>query len=230
METKITQLAPHIYKFSKYNKMYNITFNQFLLVGDEESILIETGHRKSFDDLYAQISTVCDPHTIKHIIIPHFEADELGALTTFMANLWPDTKVYATFMCRESIEDVLDVRTTPVRHAEIRKIDKFTFKFIHTPHVHQRDCMVIEELTHKILFSADVFILSGEWQGVIKDDVSKDLEYTILKHWYMPSSKYLRQAIERFEHDDIQMIAPMHGKTIVGNVKKYFDLFKTLPL
>lgn len=87
MKTKITQLAPHIYKFSKYGKMYNITFNQFLLVGDKESILIETGHRKSFYDLYAQISTVCDPRTIKHIVIPHFEADEVGALLPFIQKL-----------------------------------------------------------------------------------------------------------------------------------------------
>jgi len=87
MEIKITQLKPNVYKFSKYDPSYNITFNQFLLVGENESIVIETGHRKSFNDLYEQIITICDPKTIKHIIIPHFEADEVGALTSFMQKI-----------------------------------------------------------------------------------------------------------------------------------------------
>ncbi len=230
METKITQLAPNIYKFSKYSRMYNITFNQFLLVGEKESVLIETGHRKSFDDLYIQISTVCDPLTIKHIVIPHFEADEVGALVSFVQKLWWNINVYATFWCKESIEDVLDIPTIAVRSGEVKNIDTFALKFIHTPHVHQRDCMIVEELTSKILFSADIFILPGEWQGIVTHDVSDALQETILKHGYMPSSKYLKQAIERFENDDIQILASMHGQSIQWDLKKYFQLFKDLPL
>lgn len=230
MEIKITELTKDIYKFSKYDKLYNITFNQFLLVGKQESIVIETGHRKSFNELYKQIEKVCDPKTIKHIIIPHFEADEVWALVSFIEKLWHPVNVYATAMCGESIEDVLDVPVISVRNDEVRNIDKFSFKFIHTPHVHQRDCMIIEELTNKILFSADIFILPWEWQGIIREDVSEILQRTILRHGYMPSLKHLTRAIERFENDDIQMLASMHGQSIQWDLKKYFKLFKTLPL
>jgi len=117
-------------------------------------------------------------------------------------------------MCAESIEDVFDVPAISVEDGEIRQIDKFTFKFIHTPHVHQRDCMIVEELNNKVLFSADVFILPGEGQGIVEDDVSEILQKTILEHGYMPSIKYLTQAIEKFENDDIDIIASMHGKSI----------------
>lgn len=230
MEIKTTQLSAGIYKFSRYSKMHDITFNQFLLVGDCESILIETWHRKSFDALYEQIAMVCDPTTIKHIVIPHFEADEVGALLPFIQKIWWNINVYATFGCKESIEDVLDIPTTAVRSGEVKNIDKFSLKFIHTPHVHQRDCMIVEELMSKILFSADIFILPGDWQGIVDHDVSNELQETILRHGYMPSLKHLRQAIERFENDDISMIASMHGQSIQWNLHKYFELFKTLPL
>lgn len=229
-ETQTFEIQKDIFQCSIFNKQYGITFNQFLLRGDSEDILVETGHHKTFESLKKAIEQVSSLEKIKHIIVPHFEADEMGALMDFMSYS-PDLKVYATWMCCESLEDVLHIQNTiHVKDGEVITIDKFSCKFIHIPHVHQRDCMVMEEITTKTLFSADIFITWGPGQWIHEDDVSKQLERTILHHGYMPSLKHLTQAIEKFEHDELEMIAPMHWKSLKNNLNKYFRLFKSLPL
>lgn len=229
-ETKIYEITKDVFQFSLFNEKYGITFAQFLLRGEYEDILFETWHHKTFESLSNAISQVTSLERIKHIIVPHFEADEMGALMDFR-KISPDLKVYATGMCCESLEDVLQINNTVhVWDWEIIQIDKFQCKFIHIPHVHQRDCMIMEELTTKTLFSADVFITSWDGQGLYENDMSEALESTVIHHGYMPSQKYLTQAIEKFEHDDIEIIAPMHGKSLKNHLKKYYKLFKSLPL
>ena len=48
MESKVTEVAPDVYRISTFHPDYQIQFNQFL-IKDDEPFLMHTGFRKMFE-------------------------------------------------------------------------------------------------------------------------------------------------------------------------------------
>jgi hypothetical protein len=47
MNSKVTEIAPNVYRISTFHSAYGIQFNQFL-INDEEPFLMHTGFKKLF--------------------------------------------------------------------------------------------------------------------------------------------------------------------------------------
>ena len=85
---RIDHLTGGIYRISTYTAEKRISFNQFL-IDDDEPALIHTGTFPMYDDVRSAVAQVLDPSRLRHVIGPHFEADECGGMGRFVADLVP---------------------------------------------------------------------------------------------------------------------------------------------
>src|SRR5262245_16376305 len=81
--TKVTEIAPDVYRFSLYVPEFNLEFSHFL-IRDEEPLLFHTGLRAMFPMLPEAVTRVIDPASIRHISFSHFESDECGSLNQWL--------------------------------------------------------------------------------------------------------------------------------------------------
>lgn len=90
--------------------------------------------------------------------------------------------------------------------------------------------MVVKEEKTKILFSSDLFIQQNEGDGFVSVDASDDLVKAIHSTKYLPSKKYLINALDKLSKEEIEIIAPMHGKAIKDTIDKYFEVLRSIDL
>src|SRR5262249_59777661 len=81
---RIDHLTGGIYRICTYAAEKRISFNQFL-IDDDEPALIHTGTFPMYDDVRFAVAKVLDPSRLRHVIVPHFEADECGGVGGFFA-------------------------------------------------------------------------------------------------------------------------------------------------
>ena len=79
----VDEIADGIHRIATFVPEEGLTFNQFLLAGDEP-LLFHTGPRASFRDTLAGIARIPDPTRLRWVSWSHFEADECGALNDFL--------------------------------------------------------------------------------------------------------------------------------------------------
>ena len=71
---RVDHLTGGIYRISTYAPEKRISFNQFL-IDDDKPALIHTGTFPMYADVRSAITQVLDPSRLRHVIVPHFEAD-----------------------------------------------------------------------------------------------------------------------------------------------------------
>src|SRR6516165_8343093 len=81
---RVDHLTGGIYRISTYAPEKRISFNQFL-IDDDEPALIHTGTFPMYADVRSAITEVLDPSRLRHVIVPHFEADECDGMGRFVA-------------------------------------------------------------------------------------------------------------------------------------------------
>ncbi|HEY8804082.1 MAG TPA: MBL fold metallo-hydrolase, partial [Clostridium sp.] len=69
-----------LYEFRSINEGFPITFNQYLLLG-EESLLFHTGNSSHVKLLVPMLKKLLGDKCLKYIFISHFESDECGGLS-----------------------------------------------------------------------------------------------------------------------------------------------------
>ena len=79
----VSEIAADTYRITTYHEPWRSTVNQFLVL-DEEPTLISTGLRERFEDTWAGLAQLLDPARLRYVVVPHFEADECGALNELL--------------------------------------------------------------------------------------------------------------------------------------------------
>ena len=79
MESRITEVAPDVYRISTFHPGFGLQFNQYL-VKDDEPFLMHTLMRGMFAVTREAIASLIDPSSLRWIGFSHFEVDECGSL------------------------------------------------------------------------------------------------------------------------------------------------------
>ena len=79
----VTEIADGVYRINVVIPGRRVTYSLFL-INDHEPTLVETSFGRVFDEVKQAVGKVLDPREIRHIVVPHFEADECGALNLFL--------------------------------------------------------------------------------------------------------------------------------------------------
>ena len=77
--TKITEIAPDLFRITTFVEPFNIQFSQFLM-RDDEPLLFHTGPRALFPEVKSAVASLIDPQTLRWIGFSHFESDECATV------------------------------------------------------------------------------------------------------------------------------------------------------
>lgn len=209
--TRLDPVADGIFRIATFNPDYGITFNQFLVV-DERPALIHTGMYPLYESVRKAVAEVIDPKRLAYIVVPHFEADECGGMSRFVAQA-----PQAVLVCSEVGSGVnlsgwdYNGPIRGVREGDVIELGQRSLRFIETPHVHHWDSMMAFEQTTKSLFPADLFLQPGEQPPMIRENLGREMCQLYRDVGIFAAEKPVLQALDRIVKLDPQWIHPMHG-------------------
>jgi flavorubredoxin len=174
METRIDEIADHVYRLSTFVTDVGptgFTFNQFLVDADEP-LLFHTGPRGMFPLVSAAVAKVVPLDRLRWITFGHLEADESGAMNDFLAAAPNATVAHGAMGCMVSVNDLADRPPTPLGPDQVLDLGGKRVRNLDTPHVpHGWDAHVLFEETTATLFCGDLFSHLGDGPAVTTDDI-----------------------------------------------------------
>jgi flavorubredoxin len=238
--TVIDEIAPDLFRLSRYVPALDMQFNHFL-VRDEEPLLFHAGLKAMFPDLQSAVATLIDPATLRYIAWSHSESDECGALNEWL-QLAPRSEPVCTLVGK--IVSVDDFAIRPARGMtgdDLLVTGTHRFRFHRSPHIpHGWDAGVLFEETNKTLFCSDLFHHFGNTAAVTTADLIEPTQSAmrIMQQGplagYMPYTRQTDAVLRSLAELNPEMLAVMHGSSyrgpagrmlrdLSGVIKAHFD-------
>ncbi|HDR8988525.1 TPA: MBL fold metallo-hydrolase [Burkholderia vietnamiensis] len=216
--SRIDAVRDGLFRATTYVDTLDLGFSQFFIRSPHGDVLcVETGTRANFTQLSAALDAVgIAPSMVSNVIVPHFEADEMGALPDFLAAN-PALVAYAHPMCAWGLADVFGVRAVPLKDGEPTTLSGIDVVPVFTKHVHQWDALVVYLPAYKALLSSDILMRFGTQDA---DDPLPAILDAIARADYLPSLAHLASALRRVQALDIDIVLPMHGPAITRDVQR----------
>jgi flavorubredoxin len=222
--TRITEIAPDIYRISTFMPEADLQFNQFL-VRDDEPLLFHTGMRGLFPVVRDAVAKLLPPPEIRWIGFSHFEADECGALREWQTLAPAATAVCSLVAKLVSVDDVVALRPAQaLADGEQLCTGKYRFRFLQTPHVpHCWEASLLFEETHGTLLCSDLFYQSGDVEPSTSSDVVGRFKQTLADYQKgplannLPYTNQTEPTLKRLASLKPRTLATMHGSTFVGD-------------
>jgi flavorubredoxin len=201
---------------------YPVGFNQFL-IDDDLPTLVHTGFYDSYDAVRDAVAEVLDPRRLAYVVLGHFESDECGGMSRFLAEA-PAAVLVASELGAGVNLAHWDY-TGPVkgmRDGEVLELGRHRLHFLETPHVHHWDSMMVFEERTGSLFPADLFIQPGDQPAVISEDLTELMLETYRAIGIFAHEQPVRQVVERVERLHPEWIHPMHGGSFTSALAPRF--------
>ncbi|MGE4572497.1 MAG: diguanylate cyclase [Candidatus Izemoplasmatales bacterium] len=226
----IKKLSESVYLITKTSIDKHINSISYLILDQEEAILIEPGSLKDFDEVFSDVQTIIPIKNIKYVIISHPDPDLTSSLPLFEEK-GLDAKIVTEWRTKE-ILDFYNLKSSFYLikennyHLTLKSGRKISF--IMTPFLHYSGSFVTYDNKAKVLFSGDLFGgMSKDNNLVAKEDYLDSM--AVFHENYMPSSEFLRPIMKDFLSMDISLICPQHGKIIAKElIKKSIKFLYTL--
>jgi flavorubredoxin len=223
MESKVTEIAPEVYRISTFHPEIGIQFNQFL-IKDDEPFIIHTGLKKMFPITREAVATVIDPAKLRWIGFSHFESDECGALNEWLA-VAPNAQAVCSFVgAMVMVDDFADRPARALGDNEVFSLGSHRLKFLATPHFpHGWDAGLFFEERDQTFFCSDLFFHPGDPEPSTELDVVGRASASITEGMAgplandMPYTAYTDATFRRLADLEPRTLALMHGSTFHGD-------------
>lgn len=219
----IEEIAPDVYRISKYAPEIDLQFNQFL-IKDDEPLLFHTGMKALFPSVLESVSSLIDPSTIRWIGFSHFEADECGSLNEWLQIAPAAKPVCSMVAALVSINDFSSRPALGMTDGQELNTGKYRFRFCQTPQVpHCWEAGLLFEETNGTLLCSDLFHQNGDVEPLTRSDVIGRARKTLIDYQagpfanYMPYTKHTDGILQNLAALKPQTIAPMHGSAYAGD-------------
>ena len=223
----VSEIAADTFRITTYHEPWRSTVNAYLVV-DDEPALISTGLRERFEDTWAGLAQVMDPTRLRHVIVPHFEADECGALNDLLLRAPNATPLASMRTVITSLADVAVRSPRGLGDGEVVDTGAHGLRVLEAPYVHAWDGIVVADERTNVVFCADLFAQPGRGDAIVRDDRSA-LSVQLYRTFYgTPPEAYLLRALDRIESSQPTVLAPGHGAAVAGNLVPYFRAYRTL--
>ena len=223
MQSKVTEIAPDVFRISTFHPDYGIQFNQFL-VRDDEPFLMHTGFKKMFPITLGGVSSVIDPSKLRWIGFSHFESDECGALNEWL-QVAPQSEAVCSFVgTMVMVNDFADRPARPLSDGEVLELGRHRLRFLATPHVpHCWDAGLFFEEGDRTLLCSDLFFQPGDPEPVTESDIVGRARTAIIEGLSSPLAKdmpytpYTDSTLGRLAALEPATLAVMHGASFRGD-------------
>jgi flavorubredoxin len=172
VDTSVTEVAPDIYRLSTYISDADIVFNQFL-VHAAEPLIFHTGPRALHPLVSAAVERVVPVERLRWITFGHLEADECGAMNSWLAAAPGAQVAHGALGCLVSVNDMADRLPRPLQDGEVLDLGGRRVRRIETPHVpHGWDAGLLYEETTGTLLCGDLFTSVGQCPALTEQDIT----------------------------------------------------------
>lgn len=222
--TKITEVAPDLFRITTFVEPFNLQFCQFL-VRDDEPLLFHTGPRALFPGIKEAVGSLIELHSLRWIGFSHFEADECGTLPEWQ-RLAPQAEAVCSLVGKlVSIDDCLALRPAKgMADGEVLATGRYRFRFLATPHVpHCWEAGLLFEETERTLLCSDLFHQNGDVEPTTQSDVVGRCRQVLVEYQqgplanYMPYCTLTEATLKRLADLQPKRLATMHGSVYVGD-------------
>ena len=214
-----------------------VTYNAYLLVGDDGAVLFDGWKALYADDLIEVIGGIMSPRDLTHVIVHHVEPDHSGSLPKVLEANGFRAEVVAHPMAKSMIESFYKIspRFRLVRDGEEIAAVGERIMLIHTPWLHWPETMMSYLAGRKILIPCDAFGGYSIPRTIFDDDDE-------IVQGYLPSvRKYVATVIGFYRQHiirnieklqglqlDISIVAPAHGLVWRKNPRLIIDYYRSL--
>ena len=216
-----------------YDKEANLHCNPYLLVDDDDVVLIDPGSIPHFPIVMRKVIDLVNPNSISYVISAHQDPDVCGNLSV-LEDVINNTKLKIaahTNTIRLIRHYGVTSKYYPVEDNDFKLSLKSgrELQFLFTPYLHSPGAIMTYDKNTRSLFTSDVFGAVGDhWELFTKADFRP-----AMKRWheiYMPSNKILSNCMQRLKKMDIERILPQHGSVLEGKqVEEAIDFLDSLP-
>ncbi|MGE0757837.1 MAG: hypothetical protein AB7O38_12490 [Pirellulaceae bacterium] len=220
--TRIDEVAAGIYRINTPLRIDAIpggfNISQYLIV-DDEPMVFHTGWRKWFPFVSEAISRVVRLDRIRHVGYSHFEGDEAGAMSEFLA-VAPHAVPFASHISvMTSLNDLAGRPGRGLGNGETFSTGSKTWQWIDTPHVpHGWDCGVLFDQTSGTLLCGDLFTQAGaETVAVTESEILTASEVMRKPMDYYAHSTRTGKILERLASLQPTTLACQHGSAYRGD-------------
>jgi flavorubredoxin len=221
MQTRVAEIADGVYRLSTFVPEVGpggLTFNQFLVLGDEP-LLFHTGPRRMFPLVREAASRVMAPERLRWITFGHFEADECGAMNDWLAVAPHAVVAHGHTGCDVSLNDMADRTPRPLDDGEVIDLGGGKrVRYIDTPHTpHGWDAGVLYEESTGTLFCGDLFTQTGDEPPLVERDIVEAAIAAEDVFGYSAQSPGMGSTIRRLSGLAPRTLALMHGPSFSGD-------------
>jgi len=221
MQTRLAEIADGVYRLSTFVPEVGpggLTFNQFLILGDEP-LLFHTGPRRMFPLVLEAASRVMAPERLRWITFGHFEADECGSMNEWLAVAPHAVIAHGRTGCEVSLNDMADRPPRALDDGELIDLGGGKrVRYIDTPHTpHGWDAGVLYEESTGALFCGDLFTQNGDEPPLVERDIVEAAIAAEDVFGYSAQSPDMGSTIRRLSGLAPRTLALMHGPSFAGD-------------
>ena len=220
--TNIQEIADGIFRINTPVSMPDgpggFNFNQYLIV-DDAPMLFHTGQRHLFPLVSAAIRAVMPLERLRYVGLSHFEADECGALNSFLAAAPEAVPVCGQLAAMVSINDFADRPARALGDGEDLALGRHTMRWCDTPHMpHSWECGLMMDQSTRTFFCGDLFTQGGPGEvALTESDILGPSEAFRAPMDYFAHSPQTGSILERLAGERPRTLACMHGSAWRGD-------------
>src|SRR5688572_29029906 len=163
--TNLVEIASGIYRINTPLALpgeVGFSYNQYLIV-DDAPMLFHSGLRRLFPLVSEAIRAVMPLEKLRYVGLSHFEADECGALNSFLAAAPRAVPVCSQVAAMVAINDFAERAPRTLADGEDLPLGRHTLRWFDTPHMpHSWECGLAMDVTTRTFFCGDLFTQGGK--------------------------------------------------------------------
>ncbi len=193
-------------------------FNQYLIV-DDAPMVFHTGQRQLFPLVSEAIRAVMPLERLRYVGLSHFEADECGALNSFLAAAPEAVPVCGQIAAMVSINDFAERPPRALADGEELPLGRHTMRWFDTPHMpHSWECGLMLDVTTRTFFCGDLFTQGGAGEvAITESDILGPSEAFRQPMDYFAHAPDTAVMLERLAGERPTTLACMHGSAWRGD-------------
>ena len=216
---------------------YGVTYNSYLVLGNEKIALIDSVEDASMHSLVNNIVDIIQDRKIDYLVVNHMEPDHSGGIPSLL-NLFPELKIIGnkqTISMVKGFYGVTDDKFIEIKENDTVALGDATLQFILTPLVHWPETMMTYLQEEGVIFTGDAFGCFGALNGGIVDsEMETDCYIPEMYRYYSnivgKYGKPIQMALKKTSALDIKYICSTHGPVWHDRKDEIISIYNRLSL
>jgi flavorubredoxin len=220
--TNVHEIADGIYRINTPvtlpGGVGHFSFNQYLVV-DDAPLLFHAGLRQLFPVVREAVAALMPVENLAYVGFSHFEADECGALNSWLAAAPRAVPVCSQVAALVSVNDFADRAPRALSDGEELSLGRHRMRWFDTPHMpHGWDCGLIMDMSTRTFFCGDLFTQGGAGEvALTESDIFGPSEAFRAPMDYYAHAPQTGTILERLAREAPTTLACMHGSAWRGD-------------